>query len=133
MRRTILCAAALGFSLSAVAQTKVCMGGDLATLSAAERTTCENQVRMVQRSNAASKVSAGWHFVVVCGETGWKEYAAFSQQGEAQTAEAAADTDFATKTTFLRGARLLTQDAAELVVARSLQVASVDAIQVALR
>ena len=50
----------------------------------------------------------GWHFVVVCGEEGWKSYAAFSPRGEAVLEEASADTDLAGRTTYFREDRLHT-------------------------
>ena len=131
MRQLIVCAATIVFSLSAVAQTKVCMGGNLDGLSSTERHTCENQVRMTREAATASNVPSDWHFVVVCGEDGWKDYVAFSQQPETSLRAAASDTDFANKTTFLRGTRMDSADAAIQVVANSLRRPAGDGVVLA--
>jgi hypothetical protein len=92
----------------AVAQTRVCVGGDLEHLSSAGRVACNASAQAVR--NAADQLHApdGWHFVVVCGEEGWKQYAAFSTRGEDAMSDAAADTDFEQHTTYLREDRLHT-------------------------
>ena len=131
MRKAIVIAASLVFSLSAIAQSKVCMGGNLDSLSSTEKHTCENQVSLARSAAAASNASGDWHFVVVCGEDGWKSYAAFSQQGEAQLRAAASDTDFANKTTYLRGTRLESSEAASQVVMNALRKPATDAVQLA--
>lgn len=129
MRKAIALAATLIFSLSAIAQSKVCMGGNLDFLSSTEKHTCENQVSMAR--SAASNVSGDWHFVVVCGEDGWKDYASFSQQGEAQLRTAVSDTDYANKTTYLRGTRLESAEVASQVVMNAVRKPATDAVQVA--
>ncbi|SEB47377.1 hypothetical protein [Terriglobus roseus] len=131
MRNALVLAATLVISLSAIAQTKVCMGGNLDTMTSTEKQTCENQVSMARTAAANSNISGDWHFVVVCGEDGWKDYAAFSQQGEAQLRTAAADTDYANKTTFLRGTRLNSAEVAGEVVRNALRKPATEAIQLA--
>jgi hypothetical protein len=131
MRPSILFAATVMFSLSAIAQTKVCMGGNLDGLTSIEKQTCENQVSMARQAAAASKIPGDWHFIVVCGEDGWKDYMSFSQRGVAYLRVASSDTDFANRTTFLRGTRLESADAASLVVSNSLRKPTSDGIQLA--
>jgi hypothetical protein len=132
MRHLILFpVATLLLSLSAVAQTKVCMGGNFDAMSGAEKHACENEVSMTREAAATSKVPADWHFVVVCGEDGWKDYMAFSQQSAAQLRGASSDTDFGNRTTFLRGTRLDSAAAAVQTVANALRRPAVDGIQLA--
>ena len=111
--------------VSAVAQTRFCMGGDLDHLSQTDRAACSATVQAVR--NAASTLHApdGWHFVVVCGEEGWKSYAAFSSHGEAVLEDAAADTDLAQGTTFFREDRLHTPQAHGLQHVVAHEVASI--------
>lgn len=79
----------------------------------------------------------GWHFVVVCGEEGWKSYTAFSSHGEAVLENASVDTDLDQQTTFFRGDRLHTSQAHGLRRIVAHEIASIllhtdqeDAIQV---
>ena len=119
MRRLLMCASLLGVVVPAVAQMRVCMGGNLDTLSATERHTCEEQVARTQAAANDAHAPADWHFVVVCGEDGWKDYMAFSTAGERALADAAADTDVVNKTTFLRGTRMNTVAASSQVIAEA--------------
>jgi hypothetical protein len=124
--------AMLCFSLPAIAQMKVCMGGNLDAMNPADTRLCENQVRMAREAGVSTKAPADWHFVVVCGEDGWKDYAAFSTHPESQVRVAAADTDFANKTTFLRGTRLTSSDASNQVIAAAF-LRPAEGIQIALK
>lgn len=121
MRRSLMCAALLSTFLPAVAQMRVCMGGNLDTLSAAERRGCEEQVARARTAADDAHAPADWHFVVVCGEDGWKDYMAFSNTGESTLANASADTDVANKTTFLRGTRMTTLATTNEIVSNALQ------------
>jgi hypothetical protein len=87
---------------------RVCMGGNVEQLSAAQLQVCQSQVEQV-RDAAAQFHTPGWHFIVVCDESGWKDYAAFSEKPAAVLANASADTDLSQRTTFLRGSRLTEQ------------------------
>ncbi len=102
MRLAPLAAAAL-LCASAVAQTRFCIGGDLAHLSAAEKTTCSTKLQAVKAAAAAFHVPDGWHFVMVCGEEGWRDYSAFAMNDT--LLNASADTHFEQHETFLRGDR----------------------------
>lgn len=96
---TMLCA-------PAVAQTRFCVGGDLDHLTTAQRQACNATLNAVRSTAATLHAPDGWHFVVVCGEDGWKQYAAFSERGEDAVQDAAADTDLEEHTTFLRESSL---------------------------
>lgn len=108
---TVTVAAVLTASLLstfAAAQTRFCIGGDLDHLSSAERASCNATLQAVRTTAASLHAPDGWHFVVVCGAEGWKQYAAFSPRGEDAVADAAADTDLGEGTTYLREDRLHT-------------------------
>ncbi len=106
MRKMI---AALLFLTSAAAgaENRFCIGGDLQHLSPVQRTVCQaklNQVRSaVQQELGLDK----WHFVVVCVEAGWTDYASFSNHSADAVLHADADSDAAAKSVYLRGSRLL--------------------------
>lgn len=130
MRRLLLCLGFLTSIAPAVAQVRVCMGGNLDQLTAADRQGCEDQVSRVRDAAVRKNAPADWHFVVVCGEDGWKDYTAFSLAGESALRDSASDTDFENRTTFLRGTRLVTQDASDTIMLRAFRSPSAD-VQVA--
>lgn len=107
--------------------TRVCMGGNFEHLTSAQRKACESQVAQVRK--AADQYSAGnWHFIVVCDEQGWRDYAAFSNTPAEQLANANADTNFGMRTTFLRGSRL-TGPAGSTVLAMEMNAIAHPAVQ----
>lgn len=106
-----LSVAAILTSTTAVAQTRYCIGGDLDHLSSTERSACNATMQAVRAAATSMHAPEGWHFVVVCGEGGWKSYTAFSSRGEAALETAAADTDLTQGTTYLREDRLHTAQA----------------------
>lgn len=91
---------------SAVAQTRFCIGGDLDHMNAAEMNTCRAEVEAVKAMTASLHTPANWHFVVVCGTNGWKQYAAYTQGDAAALADAVVDTNLEQHETFLRGDRI---------------------------
>jgi len=97
----LLCITHLSSPLSA--QTRFCIGGDLDHLSAAQRSTCVAKMNQIRMLTAKYHAAADWHFVVVCTDSDWSDYAAFSQRTPAQLREVSADTDLDRKTTFFRG------------------------------
>lgn len=101
----LLCFTLLPSSLSA--QTRFCIGGDLDHLSVAQRNTCVAKMNQIRMLAAKYKAPADWHFVVVCTDTDWGEYAAFSRRSPVQLKEVLADTDLDRKTTFFRGDSLV--------------------------
>lgn len=116
MRRSLMCIAVFSAFLPAVAQMRVCMGGNLDTLTVTDRRACEEQVARARVAADNAHSPDNWHFVVVCGEDGWKDYMAFSAAGETALINASVDTDAANKTTFLRGTRMTTMDAANQIM-----------------
>ena len=112
-------------SASAVAQTRFCVGGDLDHLSSTERSSCSATMNAVRHAVGAMPAPADWHFVVVCGEEGWKQYSVFSTHSEASLDEAVADTDREQRTTYLRESRLHTSQAHGLEEAVAHEVASI--------
>lgn len=93
-------------SLPAVAQTRYCLGGDLEHLSAAERASCSAAREMVKATATRLQAPENWHFVIVCGEQGWRDYTAVSQRGEVALEDSSADTDLGERVTYLRESRL---------------------------
>ena len=122
MRFAPLAAAAL-LCASAVAQTRFCMGGDLAHLSTTEKATCSAKLQAVKSAAASFHVPDGWHFIMVCGEDGWKEYTAFAMNDT--LLGASADTHFEQHETFLRGDRFDLNNAPSLRRAVAREVAGI--------
>lgn len=91
---------------SAVAQTRFCIGGDLDHLSASDRAACSATMQAVRTAATRMHEPQDWHFVVVCGEEGWTQYAAFSSRGVDAVANDIADTNLEEHTTYLRESRL---------------------------
>ena len=106
-----LALAATLLSVPSVAQTRFCIGGNLDHLSASERADCSATMQAVRYAAASLHAPDDWHFVVVCGEEGWKNYAAFSSRSEAALEDASADTDREEHTTYFREDRLHTPQA----------------------
>ena len=92
--------------LPAVAQTRFCIGGDLDSLTAQERTSCSAAKAMVKATATLLNAPDNWHFVIVCGEQGWKDYTAVAQRGEVALDDSAADTDLDQHVTYLRESRM---------------------------
>ena len=102
------------FSLSAVAQTRYCIGGDLDHLSAAERASCTAAKDEVRAAATRLHAPEDWHFVVVCGEQGWRDYTAIAERSKVALEDLGADTDLQGHVTYLREARLHTPAGHEL-------------------
>lgn len=108
---------------SSVAQTRFCMGGDLAHLSAAEKASCSAKLQAVKTAAASFHVPDDWHFIMVCGEDSWKDYTAFAMNDTLMTASA--DTHFEQHETFLRGDRFDLTNAPSLRRAVAREVAGI--------
>ena len=106
LRSALLLALAGALSLSAHAQSRFCLGGDLQHLSTAQRSSCT--AKLAQVRSAAQRFGApdGWHFVMVCGEENWKAYAPFSTRSPQELERASADTDLLAHTTYVRELKL---------------------------
>ncbi len=103
------------FCVSAVAQARYCIGGDLDHMSQTQKTACSAKLQAVKAAAASLHAPDNWHFVVVCGEQGWKSYAAYAQDSQTNLLDAAADTNLEQHETFLREDRL------DIINMRSLQ------------
>lgn len=110
----------LALSASAVAQTHICIGGDLDAMNATDVAACQAKMTNVRDAIKKQGSPAGWHFVVVCDEAGWKDYTSFSRQEAGLLSGASYSTDPRLRWTFLRGSNLdaeQPQSAARLVSA----------------
>ncbi len=87
---------------SAVAQARYCIGGDLEHLSKAQKDACNAKMQTVRNVAGTLHAPANWHFVVVCGEEGWKQYAAYAMHAEGDLLNAMADTNYEQHETFFR-------------------------------
>lgn len=113
-------------SCAAVAQTRYCIGGDLDRLSAGERASCSAAKELVKTTATRLHAPGDWHFVIVCGEQGWKDYTAVSQRGEVALEESSADTDFGQRITFLRASRLTAPESHDLPRVIAHEIASIE-------
>ena len=91
---------------SAVAQTTFCVAGDLDRLSPAQMTACRTKAADLRSAVRVSGAPDHWHFVVVCDETGWSDYASFAGGDKTTLMQAAENTDRNLRFTFLRGSRM---------------------------
>ena len=113
----------LGLATAALAQTHFCIAGDLDHLNATEVTACKAKMTNVRDAVKRRGAPAGWHFVVVCDETGWTDYARFIASGQQALHNAAFHTDPAQHWTFVRGSRMDagSTDAADTLLAVALK------------
>ena len=96
----------LGCSVSTLAQTHFCIGGELDRMSSAEVSSCQSKMMRMRDAVRHHGAPSGWHFVVVCDESGWKDYASFSGEKETGLTSASFHTDAQSHRTFVRGSRL---------------------------
>lgn len=94
------------FCASALAQTRYCMGGDLEHMSAAQKAGCSAKMQAVKDVARSLHAPEDWHFVLVCGEEGWQNYAAFYGQDQEMSSDTVADTRLESRETFLRESRM---------------------------
>jgi hypothetical protein len=95
-------------AVHASAENRVCIGGDLDHLSQAQKNSCWEMADQVRDGMTKFHPPADWHFYVICTDSDWKAYAAFSKRSAVELATLDADTDIQKRVTFLRGERLLT-------------------------
>ena len=96
----------LAISASVAAETHFCIAGDVDHLNAAEVAACQSKMIGVREAVRQHGAPADWHFVVVCDEAGWKEYASFGSDSPGSLADAGYNTDPRLRWTFLRGSEL---------------------------
>jgi hypothetical protein len=127
LNNAMLSLAALGamLSVSASAQTRFCLGGDLDHLTHEEKKSCSSKLETVRTLAGSMHAPGDWHFVVVCGEDGWKSYANFKGQEGAALLNSSADTDLDQHETFFRADRISLNDAQSLRVVVAHELAAI--------
>jgi hypothetical protein len=93
----------LSLAVHASAESRVCIGGDLAHLTQAQTTDCWANAHQIGAEAAKLRGPADWHYFVICTDSDWKDYVAFSKRSAADLATLGADTDLQSRTTFFRG------------------------------
>lgn len=93
-----------------VGQTRFCIGGELDHLSSAEKTACQAKATQLRDAVRHRGAPADWHFVVVCDEAGWSDYASFAGREATRMVHAGYSTDRAMRLTVVRGSRLEAED-----------------------
>jgi hypothetical protein len=93
----------LALAFHASAESRVCIGGDLDHLNEAQKSGCWNSAHQIGNYAAKFHAPADWHFFVVCTDSDWKAYTAFSKRKAADLAALGADTDLEKRVTFFRG------------------------------
>ena len=114
----------LAVSLQTTAQSRVCIGGDLDHLTAAQKGRCLASAAKVRSEATRFNAPADWHFFIVCTEADWKAYAAFSDRAPEELENLSADTNLARRTTFFRGETIATSEPVRLQLAVAHEVAS---------
>lgn len=114
--------ALLAVALPAVAQTHFCIGGDLDHLTQAEVSACQAKMTHVREAVRRRGAPNGWHFVVVCDETGWSDLAGFTGKAAGGLRNVDYNTDRDMQWTFLRGSHIETDgDSTGTVLAAALK------------
>ena len=107
---------------SAIAQVRYCIGGDLDHLTQAQKVACNAKAEAVRTAVNLLQIPDNWHFVVVCGEQGWKDYTAYATASGNTLQGSDVSTDATQRETFFREASLHASDtqAVERLVAGEL-------------
>lgn len=109
---------------AAVAQTHFCIGGDLDHMAATDVAACKTKMSNIRQAVKQHGAPSGWHFVVVCDETGWTDFASFSGVYTSARKAALKSADFHTDRdlgwTFIRGSRLSSEPAQATMVLASI-------------
>ena len=113
----------LSFAPAALAQTHFCVAGDLDHLNATQIEACRTKMANMREAVKRRGAPAGWHFVVVCDESGWTDYASFVATGVHMTDEVSFHTDLELHWTFVRGSRIEVDsaEAADMLLAVALK------------
>ncbi len=98
--------ALLTLALPCVAQTHFCIGGDLDHLTQTQVNACQAKMTQVRNEVRRRGAPAGWHFIVVCDETGWSDLASFTGKAAGSLRQVDYSTDRSMQLTFLRGSRM---------------------------
>ena len=129
--RVLAVLAASSFALTAsAASNRVCLGGNLQQLDAAQVHACQQTAQQVQAA-ADQAGASNWHFVVVCDEAGWQDYAAFATVSADQLQQAAIDNNLQQRTSFVRATRVSGSDNSQLLTSEMVSLARAARTQVA--
>lgn len=109
---------------------RFCIGGDLNRLTTVQLHACESQLQHV-RAVASRYNIPDWHFIIVCDEKGWTDYAALSDTAADTLKRASADTNLPLHTTFFRGSRLASRAGDEILVAEMTDIVRRSRVQLA--
>jgi hypothetical protein len=93
----------LSLAVHASAESRVCIGGDLAHLTPAQTSACWDSAHQIGAEAAKFHGPSDWHYFVICTDSDWKDYVVFSKRSAADLALLGADTDLQSRTTFFRG------------------------------
>jgi hypothetical protein len=97
---------ALSMSQLVSAENRFCLGGETDHLDAAGKQACAAQVKSAKKLVSQHPGVDNWHFVVVCGESSWSDYALFAHDNASSLREASLDISYTDRTIYLRGDRL---------------------------
>lgn len=130
-RKQLAASAVLLVSLAASAESnRVCLGGNIEQLSATQVHACQQTAQQVH-ATADKSGARNWHFVVVCDEGGWQDYAAFAMVSADQLQAATTDTNVAERTTFVRASRVNTPEGSTSLAADMAFIARSGGVDVA--
>lgn len=96
----------LCLSVAAFPQSKFCIGGELEKLTPTEVSACKAKAASLQREVRLVGAPDNWHYVLICDEAGWNDYAAFTGTAHAAMLDKAEVTDKDMRFTFVRGSRV---------------------------
>lgn len=105
-------AATLLLALSAAAQTRFCIAGDLDQLTAAEVQACRKTSNTLRSAAQETHVPANWSVITVCDEAGWQTIASLHGAGAARLLRVNQTTDQTRHITFVRATHLQPGDVA---------------------
>jgi hypothetical protein len=114
----------LSLAVHASAESRVCIGGDLDNLTQQQKNDCWASAHQIGSEATKFHAPADWHYFVVCTESDWKMYAAYSKHSAAALATLGAETDLRSRTTFFRGGWLPKGDSSGLTKTVAHEVAS---------
>ncbi|MEO7029674.1 MAG: hypothetical protein ABI147_09770 [Acidobacteriaceae bacterium] len=123
---------AFAFAVHASAEARVCIGGDLDHLSLPQKMDCLRSAIMVRGGIARFHAPEDWRYFVICTESDWKTYVAFSKRSARELETMGADTDLVGRTTFFRGEWLRNANThspvAEKIIAREVASAVLQSV-----
>lgn len=104
----------LSFSAAAVAQNKFCIGGELDSLTPAQISVCKEKSVSLRKEARLVGTPDNWHFVVICDEAGWNDYATFTGNNRKAILNATENTDSDLRFTFVRASRITSENSQSL-------------------